>query len=190
MHIRGQTHCYECEQKPIPKSFPICTIRNTPDKLIHCVVWAKDLLFARLFGKADVRTGQTNAHTIAIHHVLCSDLDEESTSDPAKEQQKQENSTSFFVKGEEEPIADYAIRIFRRVFEIDIASVLTMQVSDRISLSPNDVSEQELWKNRSRPSPIVWPSYDEDLLSMDNPGADVYKVNAAANEVLHCSVLR
>jgi hypothetical protein len=29
----------------------VCTIRNTPDKPIHCVVWAKDLLFPRLFGR-------------------------------------------------------------------------------------------------------------------------------------------
>ena len=34
-----------------PKSYPVCTIRNTPDKPIHCVVWAKDLLFPRLFGR-------------------------------------------------------------------------------------------------------------------------------------------
>ena len=45
------TECYECRTKPVPKSYPVCTIRNTPDKPIHCIAWAKDLLFARLFGR-------------------------------------------------------------------------------------------------------------------------------------------
>lgn len=53
MHIKGRTECFECQPKPTPRSYPVCTIRNTPDKPIHCVVWAKDLLFARLFGPAD-----------------------------------------------------------------------------------------------------------------------------------------
>ena len=51
VHIKGQTECFECKPKPAPKSFPVCTIRNTPDKPIHCIVWAKELLFQRLFGR-------------------------------------------------------------------------------------------------------------------------------------------
>ena len=51
VHIKGQTECFECQPKAAPKSYPVCTIRNTPDKPIHCVVWAKDLLFQRLFGR-------------------------------------------------------------------------------------------------------------------------------------------
>ncbi len=48
--VTTATECYECKPAPMPKSFPVCTIRNTPDRPIHCIVWAKDLLFARLFG--------------------------------------------------------------------------------------------------------------------------------------------
>ena len=54
VHRGGETECFECQPKPVPKKYPVCTIRNTPDKPIHCIVWAKDLLFPRLFG------GQTN----------------------------------------------------------------------------------------------------------------------------------
>lgn len=50
MHLKGKTECFECQPRPAPKGFPICTIRNTPEKPIHCIVWAKDLLFERLFG--------------------------------------------------------------------------------------------------------------------------------------------
>lgn len=49
--VVAATECYECKPAPVPKSYPVCTIRNTPDKPIHCIVWAKDLLFARLFGR-------------------------------------------------------------------------------------------------------------------------------------------
>lgn len=56
VHVRGATECFECAPKPAPKSYPVCTIRNTPDKPIHCVVWAKDLLFPRLFGSPGAAT--------------------------------------------------------------------------------------------------------------------------------------
>ncbi|CAH8262992.1 unnamed protein product [Arabidopsis lyrata] len=50
VHIKGKTECYECQTKPAPKTYPVCTITSTPTKFVHCIVWAKDLLFAKLFG--------------------------------------------------------------------------------------------------------------------------------------------
>lgn len=41
--MQGQTECYECQPKPTQKTFPGCTIRNTPSEPIHCIVWAKYL---------------------------------------------------------------------------------------------------------------------------------------------------
>ena len=49
----GLTECYECVAKAKPKQFPLCTIRNTPEKPVHCIVWAK-MLHALLFGVADL----------------------------------------------------------------------------------------------------------------------------------------
>lgn len=40
---RGLTQCYECMPKEAQRSFPGCTIRNTPSEPIHCIVWAKHL---------------------------------------------------------------------------------------------------------------------------------------------------
>lgn len=58
VHIKGATECYECHPPASgQKTYPICTLRNTPDKPIHCVVWAKELLFPRLFGKVEVSGG-------------------------------------------------------------------------------------------------------------------------------------
>ena len=47
--MKGVTSCYECIPKPTQKTYPICTIRSTPDKPVHCVVWAKEL-FKLVFG--------------------------------------------------------------------------------------------------------------------------------------------
>ena len=53
VHVEGQTECFDCQPKPVPKSFAVCTIRTSPDKPIHCVVWAKELLFPLLFSPSD-----------------------------------------------------------------------------------------------------------------------------------------
>uniref|UniRef100_A0A8D0B2U6 SUMO-activating enzyme subunit 2 n=1 Tax=Sander lucioperca TaxID=283035 RepID=A0A8D0B2U6_SANLU len=34
---KGMTECYECQPKPTQKTFPGCTIRNTPSEPIHCI---------------------------------------------------------------------------------------------------------------------------------------------------------
>lgn len=49
---KGVSLCYECLPKPEPKSYPMCTIRNTPKEPIHCIVWSK-FLFGQLFGVSD-----------------------------------------------------------------------------------------------------------------------------------------
>lgn len=39
-----QTGCYECQPRSgTQRTYPACTIRNTPSEPIHCVVWAKYL---------------------------------------------------------------------------------------------------------------------------------------------------
>ena len=50
---KGVTECYDCNPKPVQKSFPICTIRSTPSQPIHCIVWAKSYLFPELFGSSE-----------------------------------------------------------------------------------------------------------------------------------------
>ncbi|MPC67906.1 SUMO-activating enzyme subunit 2-B [Portunus trituberculatus] len=40
---KGLTECYECQPKAAQKTYPGCTIRNTPSEPIHCIVWAKHL---------------------------------------------------------------------------------------------------------------------------------------------------
>eukprot|EP00826_Nyctotherus_ovalis_P013093 TRINITY_DN13501_c0_g2_i1.p1 TRINITY_DN13501_c0_g2~~TRINITY_DN13501_c0_g2_i1.p1 ORF type:complete len:391 (-),score=110.62 TRINITY_DN13501_c0_g2_i1:202-1374(-) len=50
--IKGQTQCYDCVPRVEGKTYPICTIRSTPSKMVHCVVWAK-ALYEVLFSEYD-----------------------------------------------------------------------------------------------------------------------------------------
>ncbi|CCE65097.1 hypothetical protein TPHA_0J02760 [Tetrapisispora phaffii CBS 4417] len=47
--IPSLTECFDCTKKETPKTFPVCTIRSTPNQPIHCIVWAKNFLFNQLF---------------------------------------------------------------------------------------------------------------------------------------------
>eukprot|EP00811_Abedinium_folium_P026603 NODE_3938_length_1958_cov_15.073184.p1 GENE.NODE_3938_length_1958_cov_15.073184~~NODE_3938_length_1958_cov_15.073184.p1 ORF type:complete len:642 (+),score=143.09 NODE_3938_length_1958_cov_15.073184:127-1926(+) len=49
---KRETECFECEAKPTQKVYPYCTIRSTPEKPVHCLVWAKNL-FDLCFGPDD-----------------------------------------------------------------------------------------------------------------------------------------
>ncbi|KAF1743176.1 hypothetical protein MXB_5097, partial [Myxobolus squamalis] len=43
VYKKDVTECYDCLPHPVPETYPTCTIRNNPSKLIHCIVWAKYL---------------------------------------------------------------------------------------------------------------------------------------------------
>ncbi|OEH74261.1 hypothetical protein cyc_08243 [Cyclospora cayetanensis] len=48
--VPHQTLCFDCEAKPNVKDrFPVCTLRQHPEKPEHCVAWAK-MLYELLFG--------------------------------------------------------------------------------------------------------------------------------------------
>jgi len=49
---KGVSMCYECNPRSEPRTYPMCTIRNTPKEAIHCIIWSK-YLFSQLFGEAD-----------------------------------------------------------------------------------------------------------------------------------------
>ncbi|CAD7698859.1 unnamed protein product [Ostreobium quekettii] len=126
VHVKDLSRCFECDEHAAPKTFPICTIRNTPEKPIHCVVWAKDLLFPRLFGRQDAVT----------------DLDEQRKEVNGSSSSQADGAVqgpSFFLQKQGENSYDYAKRIFRRVYEQDIEQVKTMD---------------ELWKTRRPPQQL------------------------------------
>jgi len=46
---KGEVACYECQTVETPKVYPICTIRATPSRPVHTIVWAKEF-YKLLFG--------------------------------------------------------------------------------------------------------------------------------------------
>lgn len=105
VHVKGQTECYECQTKPAPKTYPVCTITSTPSKFVHCIVWAKELLFAKLFGDRS----------------QASDLNAQSN-DTATGSEKDDRDAFDFREGES--LEDYGKRIFDHVFGYNIEIAL------------------------------------------------------------------
>ncbi|GAB2225124.1 hypothetical protein Droror1_Dr00005912 [Drosera rotundifolia] len=127
VHVKGKTECYECQPKPAPKTYPVCTITSTPSKFVHCIVWAKELLFAKLFGDKN----QDN------------DLNVRSADGASSS--SSEDAVDVFERRNNEDIEQYGRRIYDHVFGYNIEKAL---------------SNEETWKNRTRPKPI----YSKDIL--------------------------
>ena len=132
------TECYECSAKPAPKSFPVCTIRSTPEKPIHCVVWAKELMFARLLGPPDA----------------VSDLEKggggggedggEEGGGGGEEEEEQKTATKnsnkpSLLRAEGESVPSYCSRVYSRLFDSDVREAAALD---------------ELWESRPRPAPL------------------------------------
>lgn len=108
------TECYECAPKAPPKTFPVCTIRNTPDKPIHAVVWAKELLYARLLGPVDAVT----------------DLDDGGGEGGGEGGEGEAAAAAAaFLRADGEDTLTYAQRVFDRVFGEDVERTRAMDVS-------------------------------------------------------------
>jgi ubiquitin-like 1-activating enzyme E1 B len=133
---KGETECYECQPKPTQKTFPGCTIRNTPSEPIHCIVWAKHL-FNQLFGEEDPDQdvspdtedpeAAANAGDAALNSEAKDDtvggIERRSTREWAK-------STGY------DPV-----KLFTKLFGDDVKYLLSME---------------NLWKKRRAPSPLQW----------------------------------
>ncbi|XRB09083.1 ubiquitin-activating enzyme E1 [Pycnococcus provasolii] len=135
-HVRGVSACYECKPKPTAKAYPVCTLRNTPDKPIHTIVWAKDMLFKQLFGGDGVVTDLAEAEN---NNNNTNNED----SNPQEEQTNADDVAAKFFKPEDgEQPYDFLVRVFRRVFVDDIVKVNGMD---------------DLWEKQGRRRPVTLP---------------------------------
>lgn len=129
---RGETECYDCNPKQVPKSFPVCTIRSTPSQPIHCIVWAKSYLFAEVFGTSEESSPE---------------LDPSETSENAQEiaNLKREAEELKNIR-EKMDSPDFAESIFQKVYKRDI---------DRLR------SMEEMWATRTKPEPLEYTTVAE-----------------------------
>lgn len=132
---KGMTECYECQPKPTQKTFPGCTIRNTPSEPIHCIVWAK-YLFNQLFGEED-----------ADQEVSPDTADPEAAWNPAETaarataSEKDGDIKRVSTKEWARSTGYDSVKLFNKLFKDDIMYLLTMD---------------KLWKKRKAPTPLDW----------------------------------
>ncbi|MCO5596857.1 hypothetical protein L7F22_050927 [Adiantum nelumboides] len=105
VHVKDRTECYECQTKELPKTYPVCTITSTPSKPVHCIVWAKDLLFGKLFGD------KNQSSDLVVH---TNDQSTFATTEDAE----------FFDLKAGETFESYACRVFDGVFGHNIEVAL------------------------------------------------------------------
>ena len=130
---KGFTECYECQPKPARKTYPGCTIRNTPSESVHCIVWAKHL-FNQLFGEFDA------------DNEVSPDTEDPELAGEAGEMAMENNhhsndiervSTREWAQGH-----DYnSEKLFMKFFYNDIKYLLSME---------------KLWQKRRPPKPLAW----------------------------------
>lgn len=135
---RGVTQCYECTPKAAQKSYPGCTIRNTPSEPIHCIVWAKHL-FNQLFGEdnADEDVSPDTADPEASGKAGDEALTEGSN--------KNGNVVRASTKQWAQNCNFLPDKLYNKFFFDDINYLLSMA---------------NLWKNRTAPKPIKYGEFD------------------------------
>ncbi|KAI8608837.1 hypothetical protein BC830DRAFT_1153578 [Chytriomyces sp. MP71] len=143
VHLKN-TQCFDCEPKPTPKTYPVCTIRSTPSAPIHCIVWSKSWLFNLLFGRDDDQedatiqaTGDDNAQEVA-------ELKKEA--DELSEIKSRAGSEEF------------ARLVFEKIFTRDVQRLLGMT---------------EMWANRDPPMPLDYQKLLDERKAMGAMAAGV-----------------
>lgn len=130
---KGLTECYDCLPKPPAKTFPGCTIRNTPSEPIHCIVWAKHL-FNQLFGAEDpdeaVSPDGEDPENMAEAGKLATEKSENQEIVSRVSTRQWAKQTNY------DPV-----KIFNKLFNDDIKYLLSMA---------------KLWETRTPPRPLDW----------------------------------
>lgn len=137
---KGKTACYDCTEKEVPKTYPVCTIRSTPSQPIHCIVWAKNYLLPELFGVSE----------------------DEETSDQLDVTEDAENAEEIKqLKAEAQALKsirqtmgtdNFAKQVFDKVFKDDIDRLRGME---------------DMWKRRKTPVSLDYESLHSEALSID-----------------------
>ncbi|RHY30979.1 hypothetical protein DYB32_005255 [Aphanomyces invadans] len=184
--MKGDTECYECTEKATSKVYPICTIRSTPDKMVHCIVWAKEC-FKLLFGKME---------------------DSMLWEDPLNDDK---SAYIDLVLAKDVSAQEYATNVFQGLFEFEIQKKLDIKTYKTAKYQPTpvffnkldlpDLSKDE--KTRGWNDRVLWTleecaahfiqstacllaNPDVGLLEFDKDNADALEfVTAAANLRAH-----
>ncbi|PWN27831.1 hypothetical protein BDZ90DRAFT_210207, partial [Jaminaea rosea] len=142
--VKDAMACYDCTEKPVQKTFPVCTIRSTPSTPIHCVVWAKTWLFTQLFGEDD------ETETAELDKAEA----DGGNSDEINALRKEAGEMRALRSTLATPGA--AQRVFDKVFKADVDRLLGMD---------------EMWRNRKRPTPLAYAEALKSTAAAPAPAA-------------------
>lgn len=138
VNVPRVSECFECRPRESAAQktvYPVCTIRQSPSSLVHCVVWAMEFLYANLFACDGANKEKTPPISIQ-------DEGDERKSAEEKEQGKEEEDFLVNIRAEIVTTSAEAFgeKLFRRVFVQDI---------ERLALLEN------LWKDgKQAPKPL------------------------------------
>ncbi|KAL9109159.1 MAG: hypothetical protein Q9227_006084 [Pyrenula ochraceoflavens] len=136
---KGKTACYDCTEKEVPKSFPVCTIRSTPSQPIHCIVWAKSYLLPELFG-------------VSEDQAAVFDHSDDSENKEEIENLKREAEALKAIResiGSEE----FPSKVFTKVFQEDIERLRGME---------------DMWKSKKPPEPQSYDKLRDEASKVDS----------------------
>lgn len=136
---KNLTECYDCLPKPPAKTFPGCTIRNTPSEPIHCIVWAKHL-FNQLFGSEDPDEA-----------VSPDGEDPENMADAG--------NTAVAKSSTEEIVTRVSTRQWAKETSYDPTKIFNKLFKDDIKYL---LSMAKLWEKRRAPEPLDWSESTEN----------------------------
>ncbi|SMN19648.1 similar to Saccharomyces cerevisiae YDR390C UBA2 Subunit of a heterodimeric nuclear SUMO activating enzyme (E1) with Aos1p [Maudiozyma saulgeensis] len=139
--IPNETECFDCTKKETPKTFPVCTIRSTPSQPIHCIVWAKNFLFAQLFA-ADINVDSNS------ENKDWGTTDEDEIKRIKQETNELQELQNIILSGDNSLIP----KIIEKIFIHDIEKLLKIE---------------NLWKTRTKPIPLNINDIKTDLTDRD-----------------------
>ncbi|KAF3913009.1 hypothetical protein ABW21_db0201583 [Orbilia brochopaga] len=158
---KGVTECYDCTTKPVPKTFPVCTIRSTPSQPIHCIVWAKSYLFNELFGASEDDSAEFDHSEDAENAQEIKNLRQEAAE----------------LKRIRETLGqpEFAENVFEKVFNKDITRLAEMKDMWKTRKAPNPLSFQSLMVDADdKPAPTTdqkaWTLVENYLVFVDSLG--------------------
>ncbi|ORY88224.1 hypothetical protein BCR35DRAFT_263546 [Leucosporidium creatinivorum] len=139
------TECFDCQPKPVPKTFAVCTIRSTPSTAHHCIAWAKSYLFPQLFGTDD------DAEEQELN-------DAEKNGENADEIQELRKEAAAIKELRATLVQEGAAkRVFDKVYTTDIHRLLKME---------------DMWRHRKPPHPLSFEQLETWALQQPAPAVN------------------
>lgn len=131
------SECFECQAKATPKTYPVCTIRSTPSKPVHCITWAKEFLFQQLFDESKAELSEQGLQNETD--------DKKEIANLLKESNELNDLRKLLLKVEPK---EFVKQMIVKIFQVDIERLLAIE---------------SLWKSRIKPEPLIFSDYEEDL---------------------------